>query len=72
MKRRRRRIETVQAGNARVKIYQRSRTVAGHKYPTFEVCDYSSGHRRLHSFADHQAALQEAQCLASLLSRPIP
>ena len=68
MKRRRRRIETVQAGNARVKIYQRTRTVAGHTYPTFEVCDYSSGHRRLHSFADHQAALQEAQRLARLLA----
>jgi integrase len=68
MKRRHRRIETVQAGNARVKIYRRIRTVVGHKYPTFEVCDYTSGHRKLRSFADHQAALLEAQRLARLLA----
>jgi integrase len=69
MKRRLRRIETVQAGNARVKIYRRTRSVAGHNYATFEVCDYTSGHRKLRSFADHQAALQEAHRLAKLLAR---
>jgi hypothetical protein len=34
MRRRRRRIEIVLVGNARVKIYRRTRTVAGHKYLT--------------------------------------
>jgi hypothetical protein len=32
MKLRRRRIETVLVGNARVKIYRRTRTVVGHQY----------------------------------------
>ena len=61
MKRRRRRIETVLVGNARVKIYQRTRTVASHKYLTYEVCDYTSGWRRLRGFGHHQAVLEEAQ-----------
>lgn len=42
--------------------------MAGHKCATFEACDYISGHRRLHSFADHQAALHAAQKLARLLA----
>ena len=33
-----------------------------------EVCDYSSGHRKMRSFADYQAALLEAQRLARLLA----
>lgn len=47
VKRRRRKIETVLFGNARVKIYRRTRKVAGNKYSTFEVCDYTSGRRKL-------------------------
>jgi hypothetical protein len=39
MKRRRRRIETVLVGNARVKIFRRTRTVAGNPCPTFDVND---------------------------------
>jgi len=69
MKRRRRRIETVLVGNARVKIYRRTRTVAGHKYLTYEVCDYTSGRRQLRGFADHQAARKEARRIAGLLAK---
>ena len=61
MKRPKRRIETVRVGNAAVKIYRRTRTVDGNRYPTFEVCDYTGGRRRLRSFADHQAAVREAE-----------
>ncbi|MBN2507943.1 MAG: tyrosine-type recombinase/integrase [Verrucomicrobia bacterium] len=69
MKRRHRRIETVRDGNVRVKIYRRTRTVAGNAYPTFEVCDYTSGERKLRSFADHQAARKEARRIAQLLAK---
>ena len=69
MKRRRRRIETVRDGNVRVKIYRRTRTVAGNDYLTFEVCDYTSGERKLRSFADHQAARKEAKRIAQLLAK---
>lgn len=68
MKRRPRKIETVLEGNARVKIYRRTRTVAGNEYPTFEVCDYSSGQRKLRSFANHKAARKEAKRIAQLLA----
>jgi hypothetical protein len=68
MKRRRGKIETVRVGNVRVKIYRRTRIVAGNEYPTFEVCDYTSGRRKLRSFADHQAARKEAQRIARLLA----
>jgi integrase len=61
-------VETVHVGNARVKIYRRVRTVAGNEYPTFEVCDYTSGRRKLRSFADHKAALDEAMRIARHLS----
>jgi hypothetical protein len=52
-----------------VKICRRVRTVAGHQYPTFEVCDYISGRRHLRSFADHQAAQKEARRIAGLLAK---
>lgn len=68
MKHPKRRIETVRVGNAAVKIYRRTRTVDGNRYPTFEVCDYTGGRRRLRSFADHQAARREAQRIAGLLA----
>jgi hypothetical protein len=69
MKHPKRRIETVRVGNAAVKIYLRTRTVDGNRYPTFEVCDYTGVRRRLHSFADHQAARREARRIAGLLAR---
>ena len=69
MWRRRRRIEPVLVGNARVKIYRRTRTVAGHKYLTYEVCDYTSGRRQLRGFADHQAARKEARRIAGWLAK---
>ncbi len=68
-KHRKRRIETIRVGNAAVKIYRRTRTVDGNRYPTFEVCDYSGGRRRLRSFADHQAAQREARRIAGLLAK---
>lgn len=61
LKRPKRRIETDCVGNAAVKIYRRTRTVDGNRYPTFEVCDHTGGRRRLRSFADHQAAKREAR-----------
>lgn len=61
MERNRRRIETVLVGKARVKICRRTRTVAGHKYLTYEVCDYASGRRQLRGLADHQPPLRQAQ-----------
>jgi hypothetical protein len=69
MKRPKRRIETVRVGNAAVKIYRRTRTVDGNRYPTFEVCDHTGGRRRLRSFADHQAARREARRIAGLLAK---
>ena len=69
MKRRRRRVETVRDGNVRVKIYRRTRTVAGNRYATFEVCDCTSGMRKLRSFANHQAARKEAGRIAQLLAK---
>ena len=39
------------------------------RYPTFEVCDYTGGRRRLRSFADHQAAQKEARRIARLLAK---
>ena len=68
MKRSKRRIETVRVGNAAVKIYRRARTVGGNRYPTFEVCEYTCGHKRLRSFADHQAAVGEAKRMACQLA----
>jgi len=69
MKHRKRRIETIRVGNAAVKIYRRTRAVDGNRYPTFEVCDYTGGRRRLRSFADHQAAQREARRIAGLLAK---
>jgi integrase len=69
MKQTRRRVESVREGNVRVKIYRRTRTVAGNKYATFEVCDYTSSERKLRSFADHQAARKEAKRIAQLLAK---
>ena len=46
-KRSKRRIETVRVGNTAVKIYRRTLTVDGNRYPTFEVCDYTGGRNRL-------------------------
>ena len=34
------------------------------RYPTFEVCDYTSARRRMRSFAEHQAARRIAGLLA--------
>ena len=47
MKHPKRKIETVRVGNAAVKIYRRARTVGGNRYPTFEVCEYTCGYKRL-------------------------
>ncbi len=70
MKRQKPSKETVRIGNASVRIYSRSRTIAGKRYVIYEVCDYvsSPGKRKLRSFNDHQAAIKEAQRLARLLS----
>jgi hypothetical protein len=64
MKRRRRKVETVPDGNVRVKICRRTRVVAGNRYLTFEVCDYTGGRRKLRSFANHKAARKEAKRIA--------
>ena len=64
MKRNRRLIETVLVGNARVKICGLTRTVAGHRYLTCGVYDYTGGRRHLRGFADHRAARKEARRIA--------
>ena len=51
MRRQRRRIETVQTGNAQLEICRRSRTPDGHLYPSFEINNYSCGPCMLRAFA---------------------
>jgi integrase len=56
--------ETVSVGNVTVKIYRRARVINSKKYQTFEVSDYTTGVRRLRSFADHGDARDEALRIA--------
>jgi integrase len=55
----------VSVGNATVKVYRRKRADDSHGY---EVADYSTGKRRLRSFAKLDVAMREAERLARLLS----
>ena len=57
--------EVIKTGSVAVKIYQREKTGG---YIAFEVADYSSGTRRLRSFADHAEARREAGRIARLLA----
>ena len=59
---------TEKDGNATVKIYGRTRRVAGTDYPTFEVCDYSTGRRVLRSHATESEARKEAKRIAKALA----
>lgn len=56
---------TERGGNVTVKIYCRTRRVAGNDYPTFEVCDYSTGRRVLRSHATESEAKRIAKALAT-------
>lgn len=57
--------KAVKVGGTTVKVYARDR---GAKGIAFEVSDYSTGARRLRSFADAGKALAEAERLARLLA----
>jgi integrase len=66
--RKRRKPETVKAGDVTVKIYRRRKVINGKAYTVFEVADYTTGTRRLRSFSDHGKALAEAGRLARQIS----
>src|SRR5438046_2424165 len=65
---RRRKPETVQAGNVAVKIYRRNKAHKAKTYPVWEVADYTAGRRILRSFSDHAEAIKEAERLARQIS----
>ncbi len=58
--------ETVKAGNVVVKIYPHRRHVAGREKPylNWQVANYTTGKRCLKQFADHDAAIREAERIA--------
>jgi integrase len=67
MKQRKRQIpETVQVGNVVVKVYPHRRHIEGREQPylNWQVADYTTGRRRLIQFADHTAAIREAERIA--------
>ncbi len=69
MKRKRVKPEAVRVGNVKVAIYQRTReTPQGGTRTVYEVSDYTSGTRRLRSFADGTEARQEARRIATQLA----
>jgi integrase len=65
-------VERVKVGNIRVAIYTRERTQTknGVAYTgrAYEVADYSTGSRRLRSFADKGEARREAERIARLMA----
>ena len=56
---------TVAVGNVKVSIYTVTKATG---YPEFQVADYSTGKRRLRSFADLPTAKREAERIARLLA----
>jgi integrase len=62
--------EIVTIGNTHVKIYPHRRKIPGLKRPhvTWQVADKTTGERRLRGFADHAAAVREAERIARLES----
>ena len=61
--------ETVTVGNVMVKIYEHQRRTSTEKKRTdFLIADYTSGVRRLRSFADHGKARSEALKIARQLA----
>lgn len=62
-------VESVQVGSVRVKIYERQRrTVKGETRIIWEVADYSHGRRRLLGFSDHATARRESLRIATAIS----
>ena len=58
--------ETVKVGNVVVKIYPHRKHIAGREQPSlnFQVADYTTGRRKWKTFADHAAAIREAERIA--------
>lgn len=56
---------TVAVGGTKVRVYRRKRSDGGHSY---EVADYSTGKRKLRSFADPTEALETAGRIAQFLA----
>ena len=65
---RRRKPETVQAGNVAVKIYRRNKAHKAKTYPVWEVADYTAGRRILRSFSDHAEAIKEAEPITPVVT----
>jgi len=68
MKGARRKPETVKVGNITVRVYRREKNLNGKTYAVFEVADYSTGRRVMHSISDHSKAIEKAQTIARQLS----
>ncbi len=58
----------VRVGNAQVRIYSRIQRKASGEYPVFEVADYTSGKRRLISYASERDARQKATEVATRMA----
>src|SRR5690242_7639008 len=69
-KRKKQKPETVKVGHITVKIYPHRKRIAGQKRPylNWQVADYTTGERKWRTFADHAAAIREAERIAGLLS----
>jgi ssDNA-binding replication factor A large subunit len=69
-KRKKQRPETVKIGHAEVKIYPHRKKIKGRKEPyvTWQVADLTGEERKFRTFADHAAAMREAERIAGLIS----
>ena len=60
---------TAKCGPVTINIYERRKTVAGKVYTDFSFGDYSTGKRRMRSFADLDEAKRDAQKTAEAILR---
>ena len=69
-KRKKQKPETVKIGHVTVKIYPHRKKRKGRKTPylNWQVADMTTGERKWRTFADHAAAIREAERIAGLLS----
>ena len=58
----------VKVGNVQVKVYRSQRTKKGRTYDQFNLADYSTGKRRLITFANERDARQKATEIATKLA----
>src|SRR2546421_12309571 len=59
-------------GNVVVKVYTTHAVKNGQSYTSYAVSDYTSGSRRLHTFADLEKAKQKAQEIATAIAKGEP